>query len=139
MSAKDVPPTRAWRMMGMTGSAPGVLQIAEGRLRYTAHGRGALTGGQLDRLAERSGRPGLADELGDGRRVMLLDVPVDEVGGVTFPWYNFGAGMKLAVGGARYRFSFIKPQNTQDEPGITGVPGSRATGRTWRAALGAAS
>jgi hypothetical protein len=139
MSAKDVPATRAWLMMGMTGSAPGVLQIADGRLRYTVHGRGALTGGQLGRLEERSGRPGLADELGDGARVTLLDVPVEKVGGVTFPWYYFGAGMKLAVGGVRYRFSFIKPQNTQDEPGIMAVPGSRATGRTWRAALGAAS
>jgi hypothetical protein len=135
MSTKDVPPTKAWLMMGLTGSAPGVLQIADGRLVYTVHGRGALTGGQLRRVAERAGRPGLVDELSGGARVVLLDVPVSEAGRVRFPWYYFGAGMTVAG----YRFSFIKPQNTQDEPGIAAVPGSRASGRTWRAALTAAS
>jgi hypothetical protein len=139
MPTKDVPPTRAWLMMGMTGSTPGVLQVVYGRLVYAAHGRGALTAGQLRRLEEQVGRPGLADELGDGDRLTLLDVPVEEVRRVTFPWYYFGAGMKLSAGGVRYRFSFVKPQNTQDEPGITAIPGSRATGRTWRAALRAAS
>jgi len=136
MTTEDVPPTKAWLLMGLTGSAPGVLQVLDGRLIYAAHGRGALTGGQVRRLEQRSGRAGLADGLGAGDRVQVLDVPVEKVKGVVFPWYYFGAGMKLTVGGSRYRFSFIKPQNTQAEPAITAVPGSRASGRTWRDALG---
>jgi hypothetical protein len=136
METKDVPPTQAWLLMGMSGSAPGVLQVVDGRLTCTVHGRGALTGGQVRTLAERTGRPGLPDELTAGTQVVLLDVPVGEIGGVTFPWYTFGAGMNVAVGSARYRFSFIKPQNATEDLEIFAVPGSRATGRTWRAALG---
>jgi hypothetical protein len=139
MPAKDVPPTRAWLLMGLTGSAPGVLQVVYGRLIYAVHGRGALTDGQLRRLEDKVGRPGLADELDDGARIILLDVPLDEVGRVSFPWYYFGGGMRLGVDGVRFRFSFVRPQNTHEVPGIMAVPATRATGRSWQAALAPAS
>jgi hypothetical protein len=66
--------------MGLTGSAPGVLQIVDGRLSYIVHGRGALTGAQLKELERRTGRSGLAEELADGAVVTLFDVPLEAVG-----------------------------------------------------------
>jgi hypothetical protein len=138
MTQNDEPQSVAWLLMGLTGSAPGRLRVAEGKLTYTVHGRGALTGGQLRKLEARTGLPGLADTLDAGAAVTLFEVPVEAVGGVTFPWYNFGAGMKLTVAKTGYRFSFIKPQNTQgpdDLSGAADIPGARRIGRTWRTLL----
>jgi hypothetical protein len=70
------PRTAAWLLIGATGSTPGVLELVDGRLRYTAQGRGALTGGQLADLETRLGRPGLADDLTAGAAVVLFDVPL---------------------------------------------------------------
>jgi len=135
MLHNDAPRTAAWLIMGTTGSTPGVLEVAGDRLRFTADGRGALTGGQLAELERRTGRAGLAAELERGSSVVLFEAPREAVGDVKFPWYYFGGGMKLTVFEAPYRFSFMQPQNTQDWPGVDGIPGGRAAGRVWRAAL----
>ncbi|GAB2867516.1 hypothetical protein GCM10022221_80440 [Actinocorallia aurea] len=131
--------TLAWLIMGSTGSAPGVLRLANGRLAFDAHGRGALTLGQLRTLEQRGNAPGLARHLGDGGVAALFDGPASQV---KFPWYYFGGGMKLTVGGSPYRFSFLQPQNTRlpselyDLPGISGeISSGRAAGRAWRTAL----
>lgn len=136
MTRKDEPQSTAWLLMGLTGSAPGRLQVVDGTLTCTIHGRGALTGGQLRKLEARSGKPGLADALDAGARVTLFEVPVGSAGPVSFPWYNFGAGMKLTVAKTGYRFSFIRPQNTQDPEdlsGVAGIPAARRLGKTWQA------
>ena len=135
MPDTNSPRTVAWLLMGLTGSAPGVLQVSDGRLSYTAHGRGALTGGQLRELERRTGRSGLADELTGEAVVTLFDVPLAAVSDVVFPWYYFGGGMKLTAADVGYRFSFIKPQNTQDWPGVADIPGGRAAGKAWRETL----
>ncbi|MDX6739259.1 hypothetical protein [Actinocorallia sp. A-T 12471] len=134
--------TVAWLIMGSTGSAPGVLRLGNGRLMFEAHGRGALTLGQLHTLEQRSGVPGLSGHLAEGGVAPLFDGPASQV---KFPWYYFGGGMKLSVAGSSYRFSFLQPQNTQlptelyDLPGIgTQISTGRAAGRAWRAALTAA-
>jgi hypothetical protein len=132
---EDSPRTVAWLLMGLTGSAPGVLQIVDGRLSYTVHGRGALSGSQLEELERRTGRSGLGDEVGNGAVVTLFDVPLEAVTGVVFPWYYFGGGMKLTVANVGYRFSFLKPQNTRTWPGVADIPEGRAAGKVWRAAL----
>ncbi|MQY05798.1 hypothetical protein [Actinomadura macrotermitis] len=127
-----------WLMMGSTGSVPGSLHLADGRLVFEAYGRGALTGGQLRELEARSGRPGLGAHLDADRPGVVFDVPVSAVGGLTFPWYYFGGGMKLKVGDAPYRFSFLQPQNTRmpgDIRGLGDIPGGRAAGKGWKNAL----
>jgi hypothetical protein len=129
------PRTAAWLLMGLTGSAPGVLEVAGGRLRYVVHGRGALTGGQIAQLEQRTGRSGLAAALDGGAAVALFDVPPSAVGDVVFPWYYFGGGMKLTAEKVPFRFSFLKPQNTQLLPGVLDIPQGRAAGRIWRQLL----
>lgn len=130
-----------WLLMGLTGSAAGLLRLEHGRLSFAAHGRGALTGGQLRKLEQRTGQTGSAERLSAGETVVLFDAPRDAVGNVKFPWYNFGAGMTLRVGEAPYRFSFLQPQNTRlpgDVDALLGaasIPGGRAGGKAWRAAL----
>ncbi|XVQ11378.1 hypothetical protein ACQP1W_02030 [Spirillospora sp. CA-255316] len=127
--------TVVWLMMGSTGSAPGTLHLADGRLTFEAYGRGALTGGQLREVEKRSGRPGLAGHLDGGHAGVVFDVPVAEIGKVAFPWYYFGGGMKLSAAGSPYRFSFLQPQNTMLSEGLGGIPAGRACGRAWKGAL----
>jgi hypothetical protein len=67
--------------------------------------------------------------------VTLFDVPLEAVGGVVFPWYYFGGGMKLTAAKVEYRFSFLKPQNTQEWPGVADIPEGRAAGKAWRRVL----
>jgi hypothetical protein len=130
--------TAAWLIMGSTGSAPGALQLDGGRLSYTARGRGALTDGQLAELERRTGRTGLARALDAGQEVTLFDVPLQAVSGAVFPWYYFGGGMKLAIGEAGFRFSFLRPQNTRVEvPGVFDIPVGRASGKAWKAVFAA--
>ncbi len=73
--------TPVWRISGLRGNEPGLLELSNGRLIYDAT---------------------------DG---MGFDVPLAEVSGVTFPWYYFNGGFKLEVGGEEFRFSFIEPHN----------------------------
>jgi hypothetical protein len=127
--------------MGMTGSLPGVLKLEKGHLSFDAHGRGALTNGQLRQLEGMVSEPGLANRLSNDEVVRVFDAPLAEVSRVTFPWFYFGGGMNLAVRGAPYRFSFIRPQNILDRgesesiEGIVAIPGVRRNGKAWKAAL----
>jgi hypothetical protein len=71
--------TPAWRMIGATQSAPGVLALHNGQISYTEM---------------------------DGH---VFETPLSAVADVAFPWYYFGGGAKVTVNGVRYRFSFVKP------------------------------
>lgn len=73
--------SQVWLLSGMTASAPGILQLADGRIAF-ATSEGAV-----------------------------FDVALSAVTGVEFPWYYFGGGMKLKIGAESYRFSFMLPGN----------------------------
>lgn len=75
--------TLVWRLVGLTGSEPGHLELRGGRLAY---------------------RP--IDETRPG-----FDVSLGEVSDITFPWHYFGGGFKMRIGADAYRFSFIEPHN----------------------------
>lgn len=133
--------TLAWLLMGLTGSAPGVLALDGDRLSFVAHGRGALTEGQVRELEGRSGRVGLADRLDGDHIETVFDTPRGHVHAVSFPWYYFGGGVRFTVGDVGFRFSFLQPQNTTLPRGhaavtdLAGIPAGRSVGRAWRAAL----
>ena len=61
-----------------------------------------LTGGRLTLTTEKGA---------------VFDTPLAEVREIKFPWYYFGGGVKLTVGSARYRISFVRPNGAQDVPG----------------------
>ena len=113
--------SEAWRMVGLTRSLPGVLELARGRLRFI-------------------------DE--DGVR---FEATLDDLSGITFPWYYFGGGMKLTVHGNRYRLAFVRPNDADDvadrlasrigDDGaalrqvvvkVTDIRDGRAIGKRWR-------
>ena len=79
--------TPAWLLIGLTRSAPGVLEFADGRLAYSNE---------------------------EGR---VFDVPLAEVTAITFPWYYFSGGVKFTAGGEHYRLSFVRPNDASDIPG----------------------
>jgi hypothetical protein len=114
----------AWLLRGATGSTEGVLELSGGRLTFTT--TGVYQGAPLTGTDERGGEEG-----------RVFDASLSEVTDVTFPWYYFGGGAKLTVGGERYRLSFLKPQNTQlTEYAATGdIPSGRRTGKAWKQAL----
>ena len=86
MSATDDTALRtpAWIMHGITGSEPAVLELARGRLALTTE---------------------------EGR---VFEATLADVSDVTFPWYYFGGGAKLTVGGREYRLSFVRPNGARD-------------------------
>jgi hypothetical protein len=72
-----------WRLVGTFRSQAGWLDLRAGRLRYWTP---------------------------DG---IVFDAPLAEVTGLTFPWYYFGGGLKLTVGGEEYRLTFVEPNGAQ--------------------------
>lgn len=97
-------------------TAPGFLRFAGGRLTYTVRERGTLGKGQLQKLEQGSGQPGLAEALLKDRPIVVFDVPLAEVR-VKFPWYYFSGGCKLRVKGVEYRLSFGGPAQTWESIG----------------------
>jgi hypothetical protein len=73
----------AWRLIGLFRSEAGWLDLRDDRLRY------ATPAG------------------------IVFSMPLAEVARLTFPWYYFGGGLKLTVGGEEYRFSFVEPNGAQ--------------------------
>ena len=73
----------AWRLIGLFRTQAGWLDLRGDRLRYSTP---------------------------DG---VVFDVPLTEVGGLTWPWYYFSGGVKLTVAGEEYRFSFVEPNGAR--------------------------
>ena len=99
----------AWLLSGLTGSVPGELTLAHGRLAF---------------------------ETRDGRR--MFDAALGELAAVTFPWYYFGGGMRVRIATDSYRVSFARPGNLPEDPGEPGdIRSARRAGAAWKSALGA--
>ena len=73
----------AWQLIGTLRTAAGWLDLTAGRLRFFT-------------VAE-----------------VVFDVPLAEVTDIIWPWYYFGGGVKLSVGGTQYRFSFVLPNGAE--------------------------
>ncbi len=132
----------AWLLSGLTGSSPGALSLAGGRLTYRLYGVGTLSARRLQKLGELCGTPDLERQLEvEEEGVSILDEPVEAVE-LSFPWYTFGGGMTVETKKGRFRFSFLRPANTMAEPERGVVAGleiltGRAAGRRWRELAGA--
>ena len=74
--------TPVWRLLGLTGSEHGHLELNNGRLIYTPN----------------DGTSG-------------FDVPLIEIRDINFPWHYFSGGFKMRIGSENYRFSFVEPHN----------------------------
>jgi len=92
--------TSAWLLKGITGSISGSLKLKNKRLIYVTD---------------------------DGQR--LFNAHLSEVKDIIFPWYYFGAGVKLRIGANKYRFSFIEPYSE------SGVLVARDVGKEWKSLL----
>lgn len=79
--------TRAWLLVGLFVSVPGVLKLADGHLVFTTE---------------------------EGR---IFDTPLSKVSEVKFPWYYFGGGVKFRIESDSYRLSFVRPNDASDIPG----------------------
>jgi hypothetical protein len=76
--------TPSWQLIGLTRSVPGLLEITPNHLSFTT------------------------DE------GPVFRVPLSEVSDVRFPWYYFGGGVKFTARTARYRISFVRPNDAED-------------------------
>ncbi|MBB6048379.1 hypothetical protein [Armatimonas rosea] len=88
--------TPVWVLTGLFRSAPGTLELVQGRLRL-------LSGGET-----------------------VFDVPRESLNRVYFPWYYFGAGVKLTLEAKTYRLSFVEPGENGDL--VRGC----AAGKSWK-------
>jgi hypothetical protein len=73
--------TPVWKLIGLTGSEFGHLELKNGRLIYTPN-----------------------EGVG-------FNVPLSDVQDINFPWHYFSGGFKMRIGSEEYRFSFIEPHN----------------------------
>ncbi len=149
MNAKSELCTEAWLLKGIN-SLPGALKLQDGRLSYTAFGTGTCGHGLLSKLEQASGQTGFAQRLEDGDEALLFDAPLTGVEKIDFPWYYFSGGMKVTVGGVRYRIGFDRPANSTvpmhfDESledlsrgleSVSEVARARRSGKAWKAVLG---
>jgi hypothetical protein len=130
--------TDAWLLRGIH-SLPGTLQLARGRLSFTAFDTGNLRRRQLRALEHEFGRQGLTATLEQGRTVVLFDLSPSEVQEVCFPWYYFSGGLTLTVNDICYRFGFDQPSNTKGagEGGnlIRSISTARKRGKMWKTLL----
>jgi hypothetical protein len=76
--------TPAWLMAGRLRNVPGVLAAGDGKLTFVTD---------------------------DGP---VFAVSCGEVGAVTWPWYWFGGGCKIRIGGAEYKITFVRPNGAGD-------------------------
>jgi hypothetical protein len=84
-----------WLITGV-GSVPGELKLADGRLSFTAFGRGNLGRRQLNKLEGDAHQPGLADRMNGGENSVVFELPITEVE-VEFPWHYFECGLRVRV------------------------------------------
>lgn len=130
--------------MGLTGSATGLLKLEDGRLSFELFGRGALAGRHMRKLEQMTQLHGLAKTLEDDDKAKLFDLALDELDRIIFPWYYFDTAFNLISGGAKYRFSFIRPQNTivntkynigQAVDAGRNITQARSIGKLWKKIL----
>lgn len=69
----------AWLMKGITQSLPGTLEFYRDRIRFTVED------------------------------LQVFDAALTNIQNISFPFYYFGGGMKITVGGEQYRISFVEP------------------------------
>ena len=117
--------TPVWLLQGMTGSRPGLLELSDGVIAFTAE---------------------------EGR---VFETRLTEATDVAFPWFYFGGGMKLTVDGTRHRISFVRPNGAEVVDArlfeglgagalalltvngkIADIGEGRRAGKAWKAALG---
>ena len=129
--------TEAWLLKGLS-SMRGTLSLASGRLSFTAFGSGTFWSRQLRKLEEETGREGLAERLENDKNTVVFDALLADVQNIHFPWYYFTGGLKLTLGGVRYRFGFAKPANTKlpsEGLGFDDIAKARRSGKAWKTAL----
>lgn len=116
--------TPVWLLVGMTRSRPGLLELSDGVIAFTAE---------------------------EGR---VFETRLSEASDVAFPWFYFGGGMKLTADGTRHRISFVRPNGAElasarllegtgaEALGLLIVQGKiadigegRRAGKAWKAAL----
>jgi hypothetical protein len=116
--------TPVWLLVGMTGSQPGILELADGVIAFTGE---------------------------EGR---VFEAPLAETSGLAFPWFYFGGGMKITVKGAPHRISFVRPNGAEVASArlleavgagplalltvqrkIADIGDGRRAGKAWKAAL----
>jgi hypothetical protein len=129
----------AWLLLGHIQSLGGVLKLENERLSFEGVGEGlAGVPGFLRfsmlRLERSAKRPGLARALLSYENAVVFDVPVSEIEEMKAPLHR--SGIDLHIGGNRYRFSFVRPQNTSDDLELVNLPDAMETTRSWAEALG---
>jgi hypothetical protein len=104
--------TPVWELIGVTGSEPGSLSLANGVLSF---------------------------ETKAGTRFAC---PISQLTDVKWPWYSFNCALHLKANGEKFRLSFARPNGAgaawlpdAAAKGVFSLGGAMRTGKAWRAAL----
>ena len=132
----SVGPTDAWLSSGVFDytPAPGKLELADGRLRFTVV---APPGEKNARwLEQATGQTGLADRVLRGEAATVLDEPVDQVK-TRWPFLTAGSYLQVRKDGTLYRVYFYNAGAAAGQPsrGLGGIVRGRAASKPFREAL----
>ncbi|MDZ8118534.1 hypothetical protein [Pontiella agarivorans] len=141
--------SKAWLLDGPVDSLPGLLHLENGKLTFLMLEQGTFSTKRFGNLLAEAGCA-VAERGEDQFPIEYFSIPLDAIRRFHIPWYSFGAGGGLETDRKRYRFSFVKPQNTVEptyfSEGLMQWRGGagqeevnilegRASGKIWKALL----
>jgi hypothetical protein len=105
--------SKVWLLMGLGGSLEGVLSATDSSITFNVFKKGFfVSNAQLEKLAQHTGKHNLIDDLENNKEVEILNISINRIEKIEFPWISFGAAMNLTIEGIKYKFSLLQPQNT---------------------------
>ena len=142
--------TEVWLLSGIINSLPGILTLENNRLILTAIGSGTFWESGLKKIEKKSGVENFFSMINKGKPVQLFNVDLSEIQKLSFPWFYFSAGAHITCKKAKYRLSFIQPNNsvmpildrsdfsavyTKNVEIIQDIKDARKVGRKWKSLL----
>ena len=142
--------TEVWLLSGIINSLPGILTLENNRLILTAIGSGTFWESGLKKIEKKSGVENFFSLINTGKPVQLFNVDLSEIQKLSFPWFYFSAGAHITCKKAKYRLSFIQPNNsvmpildrsdfsavyTKNVEIIQDIKDARKVGRKWKSLL----
>lgn len=142
--------TEVWLLSGIINSLPGILTLENNRLILTAIGSGTFWESGLKKIEKKSGVENFFSLINKGKPVQLFNVDLSEIQKLSFPWFYFMAGAHITCKKAKYRLSFIQPNNsvipildrsdfaavyTKNVEIIQDIKDARKVGRKWKLLL----
>lgn len=105
--------SEVWLITGFLNSLPGLLNLENGKLTFTAIGTGTYWDSGLKKIEKKSGNSDFYKLLKRDKPAILFSVDVNEIQKITYPFIYFSGGAHIFFDNKKFRLSFIEPNNSK--------------------------